>query len=1222
MKFTPKNFSIRDWLDFDAKGRASCPSCEQDGKKRQKNLFANADGKYWCYRGCTSEQIRAVLGAPPPGLSMNLSDSLPHQIRQPSVTPSPSIPRTVSQKQVQQSVERLLSCQGTPQQQALSWLEGRGFTREMIEHYRLGLDQRWLTIDKNKPNSRESYWSVSIYIPAEEPGQFYKKMRVAPWLVGEDRPEYVSNWCQYGVPVTTWFTYRPEEAQATWYCEGEWDAMRLGWLAHQCQAKIAVCCSTGGCGTVPKQEQLDQLPGIVTIFFDRNDEPLKSGIIPGEEGAKKLASALGERGQIAQVPMPSPCEVKGWDVSNALDTGYTWSDFEVAASKAVVLSTTQIKGQQDQSEATQINKQHGQSQATQIKGQQDQDKASQIKQKQSQSEIYKDAQFFQPQVRASVSANQPATTFSLRDQTLEILNCYDTPSLRDVALMDLARASGYSYRDVEKLAKSLATEVDLQTDQVEAAKKLSNLLKTRRTQLDLNRYLEPWFAEVLTETAKAMPTAPEFLFTTLLPAAASRVGAAARVIIKPSAKYSQPMVFWTAIVANSGAMKTPAQRVILDPLIALETEAYETYRLEKEDYQTQQEQKKRKKSEPETLEESCKVPTRKRYLTKDITLETLQNVHGENPRGLLYYRDELAANTKARNQYRGGHGADEEAELDQWNGSAILYDRAEKSVCLPRSAVSRTGGYQWEVLANLMGDHNDFNGSFARWLFCAAKTPLRYLCLLNEAPDTGISEALTYLYTELDKVREQDYLLNYEAMQLLETWQHQMVDAQQSEDAFGLQLVFPKIEAYTARLALWLHIVNAVLRGERPSQMINGDTMEKAIELAAYYHWQYRLIHIHNSPDSGLAAIALKIQKFVERVGQATASVLKSGVRDLRKMATDQIRQLMQTLANAGYGCVTGEGASLAYVPVASHASPLGRNEEDSTLLKCQFVNSLAEVLTTDGVGSIDAECQRQCQLTTIQTGIGEDCSLQETRTTDIDMVEDCSSQELGATEMEIPEVCSLQEVKATEMEILEDCSSQEVKATEMETSEDCSLQELGMIEMDTLEDCSLQEMETAQDVQIPALTTEVEIDTIDQELTVLSIPETQVIQASHSSIDEIDAEVECFSENPSPADINNDEVAKIEVKQSIAEADGVEASSEPVNDECLSVDSTSSWNGFKVGELVMLSYHKTEGRAWIVDPAQYPELGVQPQPNYVPICCVETRKVEWHPAAWVRLAT
>ncbi len=899
MELTTRNFAIQDWIDFNAKGRAACPSCEQDGKRRQENLFVKADGKYWCYRGCTPEQIRAALGAPPPGQSINRNYAPPLQTRSRKsvIPPSSAKSRTVSNKQVQQAHERLLSEKGDRAQQALDWLEARGFSREMIQHYRLGLDQRWITLDENNPNSRECYWSISIYIPAEEPGQFYKKMRVAPWLVGDARPDYVGKWCQYGVPATIWFTYLPDDATETWFVEGEWDAMRLGTLARKCNAKIAICCSTAK----------------VIVFFDRNDEPRTDGTLPGDEGAKKLALALGDRGLIAQVPMPENCQVKGWDVSNALDAGYTWSDFETAAVPPPESSFNRTQGQHPN----------------------------------------------------TLGQTQPAATISLRDLILDILNRHDNQSLRDIALMDLARTTGYAYRDIDKLAKSLAVEVDLQIDQVEAAKKLKELIKTRRSQLDINRYLEPWFATTLIETAQAMPTAPEFLFTTLLAAAASRIGTAARVMVKISAKYTQPMVFWTAIVANSGSMKTPAQRVILDPLVALETQAYESYILETADYKAQTESRKRKKLDVDSQEESIKAPTRQRYLTKDITLETLQRIHGENPRGILYYRDELAGNIKARNQYRGGKGADEEAELDQWNGSAILYDRAEKSVCLPHSGVSRTGGYQWEVLAKLMGDHNDFNGGFARWLFCAAKTPPRYLNLMQAEQDTGITEALTYLYTELEKVPKQDYLLSFEAKQLFETWQHQLVDAELAEGSVGLQLACPKMEAYTVRLALWLHVVNAVLRGEKPSQVISGETMDKAIELAAYYLWQYRLIHTHNSPDSGLAALGLKIQKFTERVGQVTASKLKSGIRALKKTAIEQIRTLMQTLADAGYGRTIGVGSDMVYVPVAASNTPQAWDEPSDALENCQFVNSNAQKPVRAAINSVDAPCQSGCQLST-----------------------------------------------------------------------------------------------------------------------------------------------------------------------------------------------------------------------------------------------------------------
>ncbi|MEB3358172.1 MAG: DUF3987 domain-containing protein, partial [Synechococcales bacterium] len=147
-----------------------------------------------------------------------------------------------------------------------------------------------------------------------------------------------------------------------------------------------------------------------------------------------------------------------------------------------------------------------------------------------------------------------------------------------------------------------------------------------------------------------------------------------------------------------------------------------------------------------------KAPIRKRYLTKDATAEALEQIHAENPRGLLYYRDELAGTIKVRNQYRGGRGADEEGELDQWSGSAVIADRTGRNACLPHSSVSRTGSIQWEVLSDLMGDHRDVNGAWSRWLFCATDAPPRYLNLTGEEEDTGIRDSLNFLYDELEKL--------------------------------------------------------------------------------------------------------------------------------------------------------------------------------------------------------------------------------------------------------------------------------------------------------------------------------------------------------------------------------------------------------------------------------------------------------------------------------------
>ncbi len=226
---------------------------------------------------------------------------------------------TKSEGQVTESIFRLLNYQGDGEK-ARAWLADRGITSDLIRRYRIGFEKRVVTPDRDKPEHKQVYWSVAIFIPVpQQPGRFYVKKRVAPWLTGDDRPKYLTKWSQAGIPTTIYFTYLPEDAQETFFCEGEWDAIALGELARTRGEKVAVACSTAGCGTVPSQEQLDQLPGKVKIFYDRDEA--------GVKGSHKLAEALGDRGQVCLVPMPDDCATKGWDVSDALAHGYQWKDF-------------------------------------------------------------------------------------------------------------------------------------------------------------------------------------------------------------------------------------------------------------------------------------------------------------------------------------------------------------------------------------------------------------------------------------------------------------------------------------------------------------------------------------------------------------------------------------------------------------------------------------------------------------------------------------------------------------------------------------------------------------------------------------------------------------------------------------------------------------------------------------------------------------------------------
>lgn len=281
--------------------------------------------------------------------SRNLSDSLPYpQPKKPKVVEAKSkevkqeLDTTVDDAYVTRSHERLFHT-GEIQSQALDWLTGtaRNFSHEMIAHYRLGLES--VPYKNDDSGQWENWWGIAIFIPVPgRPGRYYKKVRVAPWLTKDARPKYLRDWHQKGVPATVWAVYNPQETTQTWYTEGEWDAMALGYLALSTGEKVAIACSTGGCGTVPPVEQLNALPYPLFTFFDRNDGLNKQGVRPGDEGARKLVEALSGHGFVAQVPMPDGCEVKGWDVSDALASGYQWEDFLTTADAVYKASPSMV----------------------------------------------------------------------------------------------------------------------------------------------------------------------------------------------------------------------------------------------------------------------------------------------------------------------------------------------------------------------------------------------------------------------------------------------------------------------------------------------------------------------------------------------------------------------------------------------------------------------------------------------------------------------------------------------------------------------------------------------------------------------------------------------------------------------------------------------------------------------------------------------------------------
>jgi hypothetical protein len=521
------------------------------------------------------------------------------------------------------------------------------------------------------------------------------------------------------------------------------------------------------------------------------------------------------------------------------------------------------------------------------------------------------------------SSNQLSTRsgISLCDRIKHILSSYETESTQTAALMDLAADVKKSFNEIKNLARIIQSEGEQATEVVTAIESFTPIIKNCRKRLDIRRYLNPILAEPLLAKASAMPTAPEYLFNTLLPACASRIGTTARIVIDPVSGYTQDCIFWTANVAHSGQAKTPPQKEVISPLEKMEGEAKDIYDTNLCDYERD------KKSEE-------KPPVRMRRLLSNVTTSTKIRIHQENPRGLLEYIDELVADYQRLNQYKGGgKGDDLQLELSFFNGAACNYDRHDARLFLNRTAFSKTGTYQWDTLARLMSDDVNFisSGYSARFLYCSIlDAPPRYLDLLTPKNNSNFTETLEWLYEQLEGLPPQDYLLTREAKVLFQAWNHTLADDEREENYFGFSIVYAKIEAYAARIALWLHIVNSICAGKLPEPMISGETMRWAIEISSFYLWQQKLIHGNNAPSRKLEGIFFKVQTQAEKYFAKSqqglnASFLKTRINALKGWATEKIRTVVfKALAAAGHGRIEGEGSEMKYIPLTQQLVDVG----------------------------------------------------------------------------------------------------------------------------------------------------------------------------------------------------------------------------------------------------------------------------------------------------------
>jgi hypothetical protein len=415
--------------------------------------------------------------------------------------------------------------------------------------------------------------------------------------------------------------------------------------------------------------------------------------------------------------------------------------------------------------------------------------------------------------------------------------------------------------------------------------------------------------EYVRQGALALGCDPAYLALPAL-AAASVIGNTRTIRLKRG--WDEPSVIWSALVAESGTMKSPAHRKAVACLFRLQRpllqefkQARARYQEELREYQAAKQQAKKKGTAPGD------PPQMQRIVCSDTTIEKLAQMLADNPRGLLLARDELAGWLGLFARYKGQKGGtDLPAWLEMHQAGTVVVDRKTgepPTLYVERAAVSITGGIQPGVLARVLTPEFLDAGLVARVLMAMPpKLPKRW-SEVEIAPEVGES------YRQLlDQLRKLDFdrspdeetphvlSLSREAKAAWITFYNAWAKEQAAAEG-ELAAAFTKLEAYAARFALLHHVVSRVALGADDRVPVQPESIDAGVKLCRWFAREARRIYSTLSETTDGRDARRLIEWIQGRGGGVTAKELQRS--NSRKYPTaEAANHALELLVEEGVG--------------------------------------------------------------------------------------------------------------------------------------------------------------------------------------------------------------------------------------------------------------------------------------------------------------------------------
>jgi hypothetical protein len=425
---------------------------------------------------------------------------------------------------------------------------------------------------------------------------------------------------------------------------------------------------------------------------------------------------------------------------------------------------------------------------------------------------------------------------------------------------------------------------------------------------------KPFPVEALPEPARGYVDAasraigcdPSYIALPLLTGLAAAIGNSRTIRLKRD--WTEPAVLWTALVGESGTLKSPALHAALEPIRKRQEEAMRRYGTALENYEQakavyDEELAQRKRAGVKASGPAPRAPVPpvcERFWVSDTTVEALAALLADAPRGLLLCRDELAGWIGSFGQYKAGKGADSAHFLTMHGARPLLVDRKTgdcATIHVARAALSITGGIQPGILHLALAQQHFQSGLAARLLLAMPPRKAKRWteAFVSEDLAKEIADVFDRLYRlsmhapGTDEPAPVPLGLSREAKRAWVAFYNEHAK-EQLELTGDLAAAWSKLEGYAARLALIVHLTrwaaDAALAGEQPGE-VDAESVEAGIALSRWFGNEAQRVYAALSESDEEHEQRELVELIQRKGGSITVRELMHASRRYRESADD-----------------------------------------------------------------------------------------------------------------------------------------------------------------------------------------------------------------------------------------------------------------------------------------------------------------------------------------------